>query len=285
MNVSVLALIEKNFPKMSKSQRRIAQYIKENCINAAFMTATKLAQAAGVSESTVIRFAAELGFDGYPDLQEAVRATVKRKLTSVQRIKLGDERISGDILGTVIANDTENLRQTLAEVDRTAFNAAVDGIVKASHVYIIGVRSSSALASFLYFYFDVILENVTLVRASSGEEVFEELLRLGENDAVLGISFPRYSKRTVDAMDFAKKRKATVIALTDSMESPVAENADCVLIAKNDMASVVDSLVAPLSMINALIVGVCQEKKEDAARAYSLLEGIWDEYNTYDKRI
>lgn len=285
MNTSILASIEKKMPKMSKSHRLLAQYILANCETAAYMTATKLGSVTGVSESTVIRFANELGYDGYPALQAEIRMTIKRKLTAVQRIKLGDERIGDDVLGSVIANDIENLRSTLATASKADFESAIDALISAKSIYIIGIRSASTLASFLYFYFGVIFDNARLIRGSSGEEVFEELLRLSEDDAVIGISFPRYSKRTVDAMNFAKKRGATVIALTDSKASPVAENADCVLVAKNDMASVVDSLVAPLSLINALIVGVCQRKKTQAADSYGQLEEIWDEYNTFDKRL
>lgn len=285
MNSSVLTLIEERLGKLSKSHRRIARYILDNSETAAYQTATRLGASAGVSESTVIRFANALGFEGYPELQAQLRLAIKRRLTSVQRIKLGDERFGDDVLGTVIANDIENLRSTLSTVSPSEFEAVIDSLVSAQRIYIIGVRSAASLASFLYFYFGVIFDNAMLVRAPSSEGVFEELLRVSERDAVIGISFPRYSKRTVDAMDFAKKRGAKVIALTDSVGSPVAENADHVLVAKNDMVSVVDSLVAPLSLINALVVGVCRRRKAETAAVYSELEEIWDEYNTFDKRL
>lgn len=280
---SILQLISDNMENYSKGQRRIAAYILVNYDRAAYMTATRLGKVVGVSESTVVRFALELGFAGYPELQEAIRSFAKRKLTSLQRITIGDERIADDdVLTSVIESDIANLKSTLLGINKVDFQKTLDCILNAKNIYIIGVRSSSSLASFLAFYFSIIFPNVKLINANTGE-VIEQLLRIGSEDVIIGISFPRYSKRTVDAMRFASIRKATCVAITDSEESPIAMFADHALIAKNDITSFVDSLVAPMSIINALIVSVGRAKNEEIAQTFEELEGIWDQYDVFEK--
>ncbi|HBL84192.1 MAG TPA: N-acetylmannosamine kinase [Clostridiales bacterium] len=280
---SILQIIGDNMESYSKGQRRIAAYILVNYDRAAYMTATRLGKVVGVSESTVVRFALELGFEGYPELQEAIRSFAKRKLTSLQRITIGDERISdNDILTSVMESDIANLKSTMQNLNNAAFKKTVESLLTAKNIYIIGVRSSSSLASFLAFYFSLIFPNVKLINTNTGE-VIEQLLWIGSEDVIIGISFPRYSKRTVDAMRFASLRKATCVAITDSDESPIAMFGDHVLVAKNDITSFVDSLVAPMSIINALIVSVGRAKDKEIAKTFEELEGIWDQYDVFEK--
>ena len=253
----LITKIQSELPGFSKGQKQIARFILEHYDKAAFMTASRLGVTVGVSESTVVRFATELGYDGYPHLQRALQEMIRNKLTSVQRMEVAGDRMGGrDVLQTVLHADTDMIRVTLDEIDRDAFQGAVDALMSAKRIYILGVRSSSALASFLGFYFNLLFENVTLVHTNSVSEIFEQVLRVGPGDVLFGISFPRYSKRTLSAMKYARDRGARVIALTDSQLSPLARVADHVLLARSDMASFVDSLVAPLSVINALIVAV-----------------------------
>jgi DNA-binding MurR/RpiR family transcriptional regulator len=248
------------------------------------MTASKLGSIAGVSESTVVRFASELGYDGYPQLQKALQEMIRNKLTSVQRIDVSSDRLGGgDVLEKVLNSDIEKIRKTLIEISRDDFTGAVDAIIKASKIYIIGVRSAAALASFLGFYFNLIFDNVRLVHTTSVSEVFEQVLRIGPNDVIIGISFPRYSSRTIKAMKFASDRGATVISITDSKLSPMFQYSKYNLIAKSDMASFVDSLTAPLSLINALIVAVGMKRQTEVYNTFADLERIWDEYNVYEK--
>lgn len=271
-------------PGFSKGQKRIASYILTSYDKAAFMTASKLGQTVDVSESTVVRFAAELGYDGYPAMQRALQEMIRNKLTAVQRIQVSNDRLAHqDTLSTVLQADVENLRLTLEEVDRQAFARAVQAILRAKRVYILGVRSSSALANFMTFYFNLILENVTLVNTISTSELLEQIFHIGQDDVFIGISFPRYSRRTVRAMRFAKDRGAIGIAITDSDLSPLCELADHTLMARSDMASFVDSLTAPLSLVNALIVAVSREKNDELAETLGRLEKIWDEYGVYQK--
>ena len=248
------------------------------------MTASRLGKKVGVSESTVVRFASELGYDGYPDMQRSLQKMIRNRLTTVQRIEVTNDRLGDqDLLSMVLQSDIDKIRQTLEELDRESFNRTVDAIVSARKIYIIGVRSSAALASFLHFYFNLIFDNVVLVSASTASEVFEGLLRVGEEDVVIGVSFPRYSSRTVRAMSFARDRGAVTVAITDSEASPLAVISKYVLMARSDMASFVDSLVAPLSLVNALLVAVSQRKNDDLARTFRTLEDIWDEYGVYEK--
>jgi DNA-binding MurR/RpiR family transcriptional regulator len=269
---------------MSKGQKLIANYILEHYDKAAFMTAAKLGEIVGVSESTVVRFAIELGYEGYPKLQKVLQELIKNKLTAVQRIEVSSSRINeGNILKSVLHSDMEKIKMTLEDIDQESFNKIVDCIMNAKSIYILGVRSSAPLAGFLGFYFNLIFDNVRLVHTTSVSEMFEQILRASEGDAVIGISFPRYSKRTIKAMQYVKTQGAATIAITDSIESPIAAFSDHSIIARSDMASFVDSLVAPLSVINALIVAIGIKKKESLSATFEKLESIWDEYQVYEK--
>ena len=280
----LITKIQSELPGFSKGQKQIARFILEHYDKAAFMTASRLGVTVGVSESTVVRFATELGYDGYPHLQRALQEMIRNKLTSVQRMEVAGDRMGGrDVLQTVLHADTDMIRVTLDEIDRDAFQGAVDALMSAKRIYILGVRSSSALASFLGFYFNLLFENVTLVHTNSVSEIFEQVLRVGPGDVLFGISFPRYSKRTLSAMKYARDRGARVIALTDSQLSPLARVADHVLLARSDMASFVDSLVAPLSVINALIVAVGMSRHDEIEQTFNKLERIWEEYDVYEK--
>ncbi|WP_270339710.1 MurR/RpiR family transcriptional regulator [Agathobaculum sp.] len=280
----LITKIQSELPGFSKGQKQIARFILEHYDKAAFMTASRLGVTVGVSESTVVRFATELGYDGYPHLQRALQEMIRNKLTSVQRMEVAGDRMGGrDVLQTVLHADTDMIRVTLDEIDRDAFQGAVDALMGAKRIYILGVRSSSALASFLGFYFNLLFENVTLVHTNSVSEIFEQVLRIGPGDVLFGISFPRYSKRTLSAMKYARDRGARVIALTDSQLSPLARVADHVLLARSDMASFVDSLVAPLSVINALIVAVGMSRRDEIEQTFNKLERIWEEYDVYEK--
>ena len=284
MNHDILALIQENMHTFSKGQKRIANFILESYDKAAFMTASRLGNTVGVSESTVVRFAAELGYDGYPDMQKSLQKMIRNRLTSVQRIEVTNDRIGNqDLVSMVLQSDMEKIRLTLEELDRVDFEAAVDAIVSARKIYIIGVRSSAAIATFLTFYFNLIFDNVVEVSANTASEVFERLMRVGEGDGVLGVSFPRYSSRTVQAMSFARDRRATTIAITDSEASPLASICTHTLKARSDMASFGDSLVAPLSLVNALLVAVSRKKNDDLAATFQTLENIWEEYGVYEK--
>lgn len=280
----LLSKIQNGLSGFSKGQKRIAKFIIEHYDKAAFMTASKMGQCVGVSESTVVRFATELGYSGYPSMQRALQDMIRTKLTAVQRIEVANDRLQNqDILQMVLQADVEKIRMTLNEINRDEFGAAVDSILGARRIYILGVRSSAALASFLGFYFNLIFENVRLVHTTSVSEMFEQVLRVGKGDVVIGISFPRYSKRTVKAMKFARDRGADVITITDSPLSPLVPISSYCLYAKSDMVSFVDSLVAPLSLINALIVAVGIKKKDDISNTFESLERIWEEYEVYEK--
>ena len=280
----LITKIQSELPSFSKGQKQIARFILEHYDKAAFMTASRLGVTVGVSESTVVRFATELGYDGYPHLQRALQEMIRNKLTSVQRMEVAGDRMGGrDVLQTVLHADTDMIRVTLDEIDRDAFQGAVDALMGAKRIYILGVRSSSALASFLGFYFNLLFENVTLVHTNSVSEIFEQVFCIGPGDVLFGISFPRYSKRTLSAMKYARDRGARVIALTDSQLSPLARVADHVLLARSDMASFVDSLVAPLSVINALIVAVGMSRRDEIEQTFNKLERIWEEYDVYEK--
>ena len=284
MNRDILALIQENMHTFSKGQKRIASFILESYDKAAFMTASKLGKKVNVSESTVVRFAAELGYDGYPDMQRSLQKMIRNRLTSVQRIEVTNDRLGDqDLLSMVLQSDIEKIRLTLEELDRDSFEKAVDAIVSARKLYIIGVRSCAAMATFMSFYFNLIFDSVVKVSATTASEVFESLLRVGEGDVVIGVSFPRYSSRTVQAMNFARSRGATTIAITDSEVSPLSPISTYTLKARSDMASFVDSLVAPLSLINALLVAVSRKKNDDLANTFEDLEKIWEEYGVYEK--
>lgn len=284
MNSDILTLIQNGMVHFSKGQKLIANYIMNSYDKAAFMTASKLGKTVNVSESTVVRFAVELGYDGYPSMQKALQEMIRNKLTSVQRIEVANDRFGNqEILSMVLQSDIEKIRTTLEEVDKTAFQGAVDAILGAKNIYILGVRSSAAIATFLSFYFNLMFDNVHHIHTSSNAEMFEQMIRIDKDDVVIGISFPRYSSRTVKAMKFAYDRGATVIALTDSLAAPIARNATHTLIAMSDMVSLVDSLVAPLSVVNALIVACSYRKEEAISKTFASLEEIWDEYGVYEK--
>ncbi|WMJ84074.1 MurR/RpiR family transcriptional regulator [Oscillospiraceae bacterium LTW-04] len=284
MHKDLISLITNMMPKLSKGQKQIARYIVEHYDKAAFMTAARLGQAVGVSESTVVRFASELGYDGYPQLQRSLQELIRNRLTTVQRMELtGTQLGEADILNRVLTMDIDKIRRTLEEVSREEFAATVDALLTAHTIYILGIRSSASLASFLAFYFNHVFDNVRLVTSASTSDVFEQLLNLGKGDVFIGISFPRYSKRTLAAMKFAQEREATTISITDSSLSPIAELADLHLYARSEMASFVDSLVAPLSLLNALIIAVGIKRREETSRAYSELERIWERYEVYTK--
>lgn len=282
-NVSeVLKRIEKNYQDFSKRQKLIADYILKNYDKAAFLTAAKLAAEVGVSESTVVRFAVEVGYDGYPGFQKALEELVRMQLSSVKRMESTYNRIAqSEILESVLQSDMDKIKATLAGIDQNAFEMAVDTILKARKVYVIGIRSCAPLAEFLKFHLNLICDNVIVVNANGSSEIFEQLIRINEEDAIIGISFPRYSMRTLKALEFASSRKAKVITLTDSVHSPINLYSSCNLIAKSEMVSIVDSLVAPLSVINALIVALCIRRKEDVIERLETLEQIWDEYQVY----
>ena len=267
-----------------RSQRLIANYIINHYERAAFMTAQKLGSAVGVSESTVVRFAYEVGYDGYPRLQRALQELIRNRLTSAQRMEVTDEQIGEhDVLQKVLSMDMERIRTTAQTVDSDSFARTVDAIVSAEKIYILGIRSASALATFLYFYFNHIFKNLRLVSSSSASEVFEQIYHIGERDVLISITFPRYSQRSVKAAKFAKSNGATVVGITDTEHSPIAPYSDHLLCARSDMVSFVDSLVAPLSLIDALIVAVGMKKKNETVGTYRRLESVWEEYDVYEK--
>ncbi len=284
MKRNLLKTIELKMPTFSKGQKLIAKYVLENYDKAAYMTASKLGSIVNVSESTVVRFADELGFSGYPEFQHSLQEIVRTKLTSFQRIEVTNNLIGdGDILTKVMSSEMEKIRHTLDELDREAFDVAVDKIISAKNIYILGVRSSSYLAGFLNYNLRMIFDNVRHVQTTSGAEMFEQIMSIGKDDVMIAISFPRYSKRVINAVDFARNAGADVIAITDSALSPIAAEADQVLVAQSDMVSFVDSLTAPMSLINAVVVSVARKKQEELTARLRLLEDIWDEYDVYDK--
>ena len=279
----LLNRINKNYSKMSKGQKLLATYITDNFDKAVFYTAAKMGDIVGVSESTVVRFAMSLGYKGYPEFQKALEELVSNKLNTVQKMDVTYGRISqSEILKTVLTSDANKLNSTLEKIDHSAFDLAVETILSARKIYIVGIRSCAPLASFLSFYLNMMFDNVCLLHTNSSSEIFEQMLRISEDDVIIGISFPRYSMRTLKALEFANNRSAKVITITDSIHSPMNLYSSCNLIADSDMASIVDSLVAPLSVINALIVALCMKKQKEVARTLTTLEEIWDEYQVYD---
>lgn len=284
MKRDILRNIEENMDGFSKGQRQIARFLLAHYDKAAYMTAAKLGAEVSVSESTVVRFVMELGYAGYPEFQKALQELIRTKLTSFQRMEVTNHLIGdGDVLEKVLNTNVDNIRHTLDSISRVAFHDAVDAIVKAKNIYIIGVRSSAMLANFLSYSLQMIFDNVRLIDTTAGSELFQQMMSIGEGDVMIAISFPRYSKRVIKAVEFARRADADVIALTDSPDSPIAPSAQQVLIAQSDMASYVDSLVAPLSLLNAIIVAVSRAKEDDVRARLEKLEHIWDEYDVYDK--
>lgn len=279
---NLLNRLKQQYHSLSKGQKRLADFITQHYDKAVFMTAAKLGAQADVSESTTVRFAMQLGYAGFPEFHRALEELVMNKLTSIQRMQMTYGRVpQGEILSTVLQSDIDKIKMTMEEVSSESFEQAVEMLLKARTIYIVGIRSCAPLASFLGFYLHMIFDDVRLVQTSSASEIFEQMIRIGQEDVMIGISFPRYSMRTQKALEFAARRKARVITITDSVHSPLNRWASCSLIAKSDMASIVDSLVAPLSMINALVVALCMKRQETVVETLKTMEEIWDEYQVY----
>jgi len=284
MNDNLITLLENRMSTFSKGQKLIANFLINNYDKAAYMTASKLGVLVGVSESTVVRFAIELGFEGYPELQRSLQELIRTKLTFNQRIEVTNKRIgNGDLLEKVLLSDVEKIKTTLETISRADFESAVEKIIAAKHIYILGARSSSSLANFLFFNFNLIFDNVRYVQTTSGSEIFEHILPISEGDVMIAISFPRYTSRIINAVDYAREVGASVVALTDNKNSPIATKATEVLIAQSDMASFVDSLASPMSVLNALIVAISRKKQAEINLRFDKLERIWEEYDVYAK--
>ena len=281
----LLSVLRQELPKFSKGQRLLAHYILENYDKAAFMTAARLGKTVGLSDSTVVRFAAELGFEGYPQMQKALQELVVSRLTSVQRLEVAHGRMADqDIVTTVLQSDMDKLRQTGEMLDRAEFDAAVHAILEAKRIYILGVRSAAPLANFLGYYLNYMFRNVHIITTSGTGEMFEKIVGIDSRDVVVAFSFPRYSSSTVAGAKYGQSTGATVIGITDSRLSPLGENCDHVLLAKSDMLSLVDTLVAPLSVVNALVAALAVRKEAELARTFEDLERIWEEYHVYEKQ-
>ena len=286
MKEDILLVLQEKEPTFSKGQKRICAYITESYDKAAFMTANKLGKAVGVSESTVVRFAVELGFDGYPEMQKAMQEMVMNRLTSVQRMEVANDRLGGDdILTKVLQADAEKIRQTGETIDHQDFKKAVGELLKARKIYILGVRSAAALANFTGYYMNHMMDNVQVITTSGAGEMFEKLVSVGPEDVVLAFSFPRYSAAVAKAAQYCRSIGTTVIAITNSSLSPLGQNSDLVLCAKSDMVSLVDSLVAPLSVVNALLVALASAREQEIQKNFETLERVWEEYNIYEKRV
>ena len=281
--MDIITRINKNYSKMSKSHKRLSDYIRQNYGDAAFMNVEKLSSATGVSEATVVRFSAELGYEKYSRFQRALNDYAKSKLTSVQRMEHAHAQYQDtDILSAVLEADIDKIKNTLTQIDKTAFSGAVDALIGAKKIYILGLRGSSALARFLSYYLNFLFPHVKLVNGTSVGDIFEQMFRIGENDALIAFSLPRYSLRTIRAVRHAKKNNATIIGITDGENSPILELCDYPLIAKTDMESFVDSLVAPMSLINALVVAISMKLPDEATASLHKLESIWSDNEVYD---
>ena len=283
MEKTLFIRIDEKYSKMSKGQKALASYLKKSLDRAVDKTAKALAHDAGVSEPTVVRFATALGYGGYKQLQKALEEQAMLLMDSVDRLRMASERIErSDVLSSTLNSDIEKIRQTLGSIDSEAFDGAVDAICRARKVYIAGIRSSAPLASFLYSYLNLMCEEVILLGSGTSGEMYEQMIHIDLRDVIIAISFPRYTMGTIRAVDFAKKERARVIAITDSDKSPISSQADFSLVAKSDMVSIVDSLVAPLSLVNALIVAVSMQKSDDVADNMKKLEGFYTKYDFYD---
>lgn len=286
MQDDILTILEDRESSFSKGQRRIAAYITESYDKAAFMTASRLGKTVGVSESTVVRFAVELGFDGYPQMQKVMQEMVMNRLTSVQRIEVANDRIGNqDVLTKVLQADADKIRQTAETISREYFHCAVESILKARKIYVLGVRSAAPLANFAGYYMNYMFDDVRVVTVSGAGEMFENLVNITPEDVVVAFSFPRYSSATLKAAQYCRGVGATVIGITNSNLSPLAQNSDFVLVAKSDMVSLVDSLVAPLSVVNALLVALASAREQEVQKSLGTLEHVWEEYNIYEKRV
>ena len=285
MATDISQRIRNIYSTLSKGQKKIANAILNDYDKAAYLTAAKLGRLVGVSESTVVRFADELGFEGYSDFQRAVQELVRMKLTPNQRIEVTKQRIGrGDILEAVIESDISKIRYTLDKLDRDVFRKSVDAILEAKNIYVTGARSTEALARLLSYNLSLIFDNVKFVNPTSSAEVFEQMFSVGEEDTVIAFSFPRYSSKIVNAVKFARQNNAKVVVFTDSDISPLAEYASYLITAQSDMASYMDSLVAPLTIINAIIVEITRRREREITSRFDKLEKIWDEYDVYTKR-
>ena len=286
MNEDILTLIQEKFSTFSKGQKRIAKFITEDYDKAAFMTTAKLGQTASVSESTVVRFATELGYSGYPTMQKAMQEMVLNRLTSAQRLEIANDRMSNqDVVATVLQSDADKLRQTAETINRDDFSAVVNAILSAKHIYLLGVRSAAALANFAGYYLNYMFSNVKVITTSGGGEMFEQLVNVEKGDVVLAFSFPRYSTATIKGAQYCRSVGATVVSITNSYSSPLAQCGDYVLVAKSDMVSFADSLVAPLSLVNALLVALSVGREEVLEKNFDTLERVWEEYHIYEKQV
>ena len=279
----LISKINEKYGKMSKGQKLLANYIIDNYDKAVFLTAAKLGDIIGISESTVVRFASYIGYSGYPEFQQALETMVRSKLNTTDRVEITNGGIEQNgVLREVLSSDAIKIKNTMENIDEAAFSNAVEAILNARRIYIVGIRTCSPLASFLAFYLNMIFDNVVNLQTSSASELFEQMIHIDDSDCIIGISFPRYSMRTLKALEFANNRQAHVITITDSIHSPMNLYSSCNLIAESDMHSVVDSLVAPLSVINALIVELCNRRQKDVAQTLDMIENVWSEYQFYE---
>lgn len=279
----LIKLIQINFSKLSKGQKIIAEYIMSDYDKAAFMTAANLGKTLGISESTVVRFASRLGYSGYRELQEDLQELIKSKLTTVQRLSIADSSYdnSENILSKVMERDIDNIEKTILEMNDESFKKAIDLMLKGNQIYIVGLRSSAFLAGYLGFYLNFLLDNVNVVD-SGPSDLFEQILKINSKDVLIVITYPRYSKRVLEVLDYAKEKKASIISITDSMISPAVKKSDVSLIASSNMISFVDSLVAPMSLINAFIISLGMENRDGLKAEFEELEKIWERYGIYD---
>ena len=283
-SIDILTYLKDNLNTFSKRQKLIASYILENYDKAAYMTAATLSETIGVSESTVVRFAAEIGFLGYPQMQKRLRQLTVTQSTSLKRMEIASRHLDSDnILSSVLKSDVRMIEHTLEDIDKLQFDSAVDAILKAKHIYITGVRSAASLATFTDFYLRLMFDNTKLISSADPADMFEQAMHINENDVIIGMSFPRYSKNIIKLLEYASKRGATVIGITDSLTSPIVRVSNYSLTARSDMNSFVDSLVAPFSVVNALIAALGMKQKEKIKNTFENLENIWDEYEVYDK--
>ena len=279
----LISKINEKYVKMSKGQKLLANYIIDNYDKAVFLTAAKLGEMLGVSESTVVRFASFIGYKGYPEFQQALEALVRAKLNSSDRIEITSGGIEQNgVLRTVLSSDALKIKNTMETIDEAAFENAVESILNARRIYVVGIRTCAPLASFLSFYLNMIFDNVVNLQTRSTSELFEQMIHINEKDCIIGISFPRYSMRTLKALEFANNRRADVITITDSIHSPMNLYSSCNLIAESDMLAAVDSLVAPLSVINALLVALCNKKQAQVAKNLEMIEEVWNNYQFYE---
>ena len=283
-SIDILTYLKDNLNTFSKRQKLIASYILENYDKAAYMTAAVLSETIGVSESTIVRFAAEIGFSGYPQMQKRLRQLTVTQSNSLKRMEIASRHLDdNNILSSVLKSDVRMIEHTLEDIDKTQFDSAVNAILNAKNIYITGVRSAASLATFTDFYLRLMFDNTKLISSADPADMFEQTMHIDENDVIIGMSFPRYSKNIIKLLEYASKRGATVIGITDSLTSPIVRVSNYSLTARSDMNSFVDSLVAPFSVVNALIAALGMKQNEKIKNTFENLENIWDEYEVYDK--